>query len=131
LPLNPRGRGALLQIAGLIDHQHRTRIAQALHHELPQVIADSIGVPARCGQQMLHAVGRHIPGILSDRPAILLRQARQQPQHKRPRVPPGLYPREPPSDPAHQLIEVRQPAPRVYAVASGHRKIITSRHKPG
>ena len=25
----------------------------------------------------------------------------------------------------------RQPAPRVYAVASGHRKIITSRHKPG
>jgi hypothetical protein len=50
LPLNPRGGGALLQVTGLTGHQHCTRIAQPLHYELPQVIADSAGVPARCGQ---------------------------------------------------------------------------------
>jgi hypothetical protein len=76
LPLNPRGRGALLHIAGLINHQHRARIAQLLHHIVSQVIPDSTGVPARCSQQMLHAIGRGIPGMFGNRPAILPGQAR-------------------------------------------------------
>jgi hypothetical protein len=43
----------------------------------------------------------------------------------------GLHPAETAADPDHQLIEYPQPAARVYAVADGHQKIITSRHKPG
>jgi hypothetical protein len=39
--------------------------------------------------------------------------------------------REPASDPAHQLIEVRPPPGSVYAVAHGQRKIIWTQHKPG
>jgi hypothetical protein len=45
--------GALLQVAGLINHQHRAGITQMLHHVAAQVIADRIGVPHRTGQQVL------------------------------------------------------------------------------
>jgi hypothetical protein len=37
---------------------------------------------------------------------------------------PRLHPREPASDPAHQLLEVHPPVLRVYAMAHGHGKII-------
>ena len=35
------------------------------------------------------------------------------------------------SRPGHQLIQQPHPPGKVYAVACGHRKIITCRHKPG
>jgi len=69
--------------------------------------------------------------MLGDHPAVLARQLGQQPQHGRPRPAPGLHPAETAADPDHQLIKYPQPAARVYAVANGHQKIITSRHKPG
>ena len=48
-----------------------------LHHVAAQVIADRIGVRDRTGQQVLHPVRRRIPGLLSERPAVLAPQARQ------------------------------------------------------
>ena len=95
-----------------------------------QVIADAVGVPPGPRQQVLHPVRRGIPGLLGDRPAVLARQLGQQAQHERPRPAPRLHPAETRADPEHQLIECPEPAVRVYAVASGHRKIVMSPHKP-
>jgi hypothetical protein len=75
------------------------------------------GIQHRLGQQVLHAIRRRVPGLLSDRPAVLALQIRQQPStnaRARRRGSTG-HP---------------QPPPWLYAMASGHRKIITSRHKP-
>jgi len=123
--------GALLEVSGLIDHQHRARISQVLDDTGTQIIAHAVRVPLRPRQQMLHPVRRPVSSVLGQRPAVLARQLRQKSQHKRPRPAPRLDPAEPGTDPRHQLIEYPQPAARVYAVASGHQKIITSRHKPG
>ena len=101
-----------------------------LHDVAAHVIAHAVGVPPGPRQQVLHPVRRGIPGLLGDRPAVLARQLGQQAQHERPRPPPRLHPPETRADLDHQLIECPQPAARVYAVASGHRKIISSRHKP-
>jgi hypothetical protein len=98
--------------------------------EAAQVITHAIGVPARPGQQMLHPVRCGIPGMLSDRPAVLPWQVSQQPQHEHPCPPPGLNPGKPACDLAHQVIEHVLPPGKVYAMASGHRKIIKSRHNP-
>ena len=94
-----------------------------------QVIAHAVSVPPGPRQQVLHPVRRGIPGLPGDRPAVLARQLSQQAQHERPRPPPRL-PAETRADLDHQLIERPEPAVRVYAVASGHRKIVLSRHKP-
>jgi hypothetical protein len=40
------------------------------------------------------------------------------------------HPAETRADPQHQLIERPEPAIGAYAVASGHRKIVLSPHKP-
>jgi hypothetical protein len=75
------------------------------------------GIQHRLGQQVLHAIRRRVPGLLSDRPAVLARQIRRQPQHERSRPPTRLHP----DIPSHRS--------GFYAMASSHRKIITSRHK--
>ncbi|NYH79467.1 hypothetical protein FHR84_002805 [Actinopolyspora biskrensis] len=36
---------ALLQVAGLIEHQHRLPVAEMFHSEVTHVITDRIGVP--------------------------------------------------------------------------------------
>jgi hypothetical protein len=126
----PGGRGPLLHVPGLIDHQHPSRISQLLRHVAAHIITHRVGVPPRPLQQVLHPVRRRIASVLGDRPAVLARQARDQAHHERPRPPPRFHPAEPASDPAHQLIEQQSPAIKVYAEASGHRKIIMSRHKP-
>ena len=68
--------------------------------------------------------------MLSDCLAILAGQPGQQPQHECPRPAPRLDPAETRPDAGHQLIEQPRPPGRVYAMASGHRKIIKSRHNP-
>ena len=40
LALYPNGSGALLEVAGLVHHQHRPRIAQVLHEVGADVVAD-------------------------------------------------------------------------------------------
>jgi hypothetical protein len=71
LPLSPDRGSALLDITGLIDHQHPVRITQVVHHVIAQVIADPVGVPHRATQQVLHAIRAGVPGVLGDSPAIL------------------------------------------------------------
>jgi hypothetical protein len=128
--LNPCRGGAHLQVTGFIHHQHGVRVAQLPDDVITQVITHAIGVPARTSQQVLHPVRRGIPGMLSDRPAVLPGQVSQQPQHERPCPPPGLNPGKAARDPPHQVTEHALPPGRAYAMASGHRKIIESRHNP-
>jgi hypothetical protein len=97
------------------------------------VIADPVVVPHRPGQQVLHPVGTGMPGVLGERPAVLARQVRKQPLHKRLGPPAWRHPAEPARDPAQQLL---QPCPPtggvcVYAVACGHRLIFGCRHNTG
>lgn len=57
--------------AGFVDHQHRVRFAEVFDDELPQVLAQPVGVPHRPVEQMLHPIGRGIAGVLGDGPAVL------------------------------------------------------------
>jgi hypothetical protein len=64
LALHPDRRGALLDIPGFINHQHRVRITQVLGDVVTQIIAHSIGIPHRAAQQVLHAIRRCITSML-------------------------------------------------------------------
>jgi hypothetical protein len=104
-----------------------------LDHVCAEVVADSILIPYRPGQQVLHPVGSGVAGVLGDRPAVLARQIRQQPQHERPGPPSWLHPAEPARDPTQQLIKPCLPSGGVYvyAVARGHRLIFGCPHNTG
>jgi len=78
LPGHPRRSAALLQKPGLVDHQHRLRIAQVLHHVVAQVVTDPVRVPVRRCQQPLHPVRAGLTGQLGQRPAVPALQRRQQ-----------------------------------------------------
>jgi len=56
LALDTDGVGALLHVAGLVDHQHRLVVVQMLHHVVTHVVADLVGVPLGPPEQVLHAV---------------------------------------------------------------------------
>ncbi len=123
LALHAHRAVALLQVTGLVEHQHRVEVAQGSDDVVTQIVADTVGVPARPRQQILHAVRIGLAGVLSDRPAVLPRQVGQQPQHEPPDPPPGLDPGEPSSHPAQQPVGLNVPAVWSYAVARGHRLI--------
>jgi hypothetical protein len=56
---------ALLDIAGLVDHQHPTHAPEVFHDVAAQVIAYSVVVPHRLAQQVLQTVwrrGSHVLG---------------------------------------------------------------------
>jgi hypothetical protein len=133
LALYPDGPATLLEVAGLVNHQHRVRVSQVLDQQGAHVVAHGVVVPHRPAQEVLQAVGGGLAGVLGDRPAVLPWQVGQQPQHQRPRVAPGLHPRKPACDPAHHLLEQLLPPGRVnlYAVASGHRPIFGCVHNTG
>jgi hypothetical protein len=113
LTLHPDRLAALLEVAGLVDHQHRLGIAQVLDQVSTEVVADPVVVPHRPAQQVLHPIRAGIAGVLGERPAVLAWQVGQQPVHERPGAPPGLYPAEPARDPAQQLLQPGLPAARV------------------
>jgi hypothetical protein len=123
LALHPNRCRPLLEVAGLVHHQHRLRVAQVLDHVVAAVIAHLVVIPHRPGQQVLHPVRVGVAGVLGDRPAVLAWQLRQQAAHERPGPPPKVRPSEPTRDPAQQLVEQLLPAGGVdvYAVACGHR----------
>jgi hypothetical protein len=87
---------------------------------VPDVIADRVLVPDRTAQQVLHAIGGGIPGVLSQRPAVLAGQLGQQPAHERGCSPPGFHPSEVAGDTAQQLIQGLLPAGGIDAWACGH-----------
>jgi len=101
-----------------------------LDHIGAHVIADRVLIPHGTSEQVLHPIRAGVAGVLGDRPAVLARQRRQQPQHERPGPPSWLHPAEPARDPAQQLVQPCLPSSRiyVYAVACGHRLISGCRH---
>jgi hypothetical protein len=130
LALYPDRAGALLEVPGLVDHQHRTLLTEVLDQVVAHVVADPVVVPDRPGQQVLQAVGGGLAGVLGNRPAVLAWQVRQESAHERPGVPPWLHPGKPARDPTQQLLQSRLPTGRVnlYAVAGGHRPIFGCSH---
>jgi len=133
LALHPHGGGALLEVPGLVHHQHRPRIAQMLDQVVAEVVADRVVVPHRPAQQVLHPIRVGVPGVLGDRPAVLAWQVGQQATDEGLGPPSQLHPSEPTCDPAHQLVEPLLPAGWVdlYAVACGHRLIFCCPHNTG
>jgi hypothetical protein len=119
----PHGRGALLEVPGLVDHQHRPRIAEVLDEVVTHVVADRVVVPHCPAEQVRHPVRVGVAGVLGDRPAVLSWQVGQQAADERLGPPPQVHSSEPTGDPAQQLVEQLLPAGRVnvYAVACGHR----------
>jgi hypothetical protein len=128
LPLRPDRATALLHVPGLIDHQHRVRIGEMVDNVGPQVRTDTVGIPDRSGQQMLHAVGRGVPGVLRQRPAVLPWQVTQQRQQKSTDPAPALDPAEPAADPIQQLIDARRPSGRSYPGPRDHRGTVRCPH---
>src|SRR6266700_7642974 len=60
-PHHPNGCGALLEIAGLVHHQHRPRIAQVVDDVVADVIAYLVVVPHRPAKQVLLPSGLGSP----------------------------------------------------------------------
>jgi hypothetical protein len=120
---------ALLHIAGLVDHQDRTRFAERVDDVVAQVIAHGISVPTGPRQQMLQRVGSGGAAVLSDGPAILSVQARNHPSHQRTSMPKRFEPTKSRRDPIQYRRELRLPTIRVYAMSRGGRDIFRSIHK--
>src|SRR5215210_3185354 len=78
LALDPGRLGALLEKAGLIQHQDRVVVTQVLDHVGAQIIPQRIGVPVNAREELLHAVWRGVAGRLGEVPAVLPLQGGQQ-----------------------------------------------------
>ena len=78
----PRPCGALLHVAGLVDHQDRAWVTEGVDDVVTQIITDRLGVPSRPRQQMLQPIGSRCTAVLGDRPAILAIQTRDHPGHQ-------------------------------------------------
>lgn len=114
LTLDPDCGGALLEIAGLIDDQHRLVVLQMFDDEAAEVVADRIGIPpGPGGQQMPQAIRDRVPGMLGEHPAVLARQVRLQAKDELPCPAPRFHPREPRRDAAHQGLEHVLPTGRI------------------
>jgi hypothetical protein len=74
LAFDARRLVALLEKAGLIQHQHGVRIAEMLDHIGAQVIAHRIGLPVHAGEEVLHAIGAGVPCRFCQMPAVLALQ---------------------------------------------------------
>ncbi len=128
LALDTDGRDALLQVPGLVDHEHRLGVVQMFHHIGADIVADCVGVPLRPVQQVLHPVRGRVTGVLSEGPTVLSRQVRQQTEHQCPRPTSWFDSGEPSCDAFHRLIEHRPPPGRGCTVARGHRRIFACPH---
>jgi hypothetical protein len=113
LPLHADRVRALLQKAGLIQHQHSIRIAKMLDDIGPQVVANLLGVPAHAAEEVLHSVGRGVASGLGQLPAVLAldrgQQSAQLGQGAAARLDPGEARRERRA----QLLQLRRPSGRV------------------
>lgn len=79
LPLHPGLAGALLQKAGVVHDQDRTRVAKMLGHVLTHIVQNLVGVPLDPVQKPVDAVGACMARFFSQRPAVLPLQRRYQP----------------------------------------------------
>ena len=129
LALYPDTVDALLDIAGLIDDQDRAWVAEGVDDIIAQIIADSISVPARAGQQVLQPIRGGCTAVLGDRPAILAVQTRDHPRHQLRGMPKWFVATKSRRDPVDHRGELRLPPIRVYAVSRGDRGVFGCLHK--
>ncbi|CCH16238.1 Putative transposase [Micromonospora lupini str. Lupac 08] len=80
-----------------------------LDHVVPHIVADRVDVPVRPPQQPLHPVRRRIPGLLSQGPAVLTTQTRDQPTQVLTDPQPRLRPPKPGPDPGMQPVQLSMP----------------------
>ncbi len=71
LAVHPDRRGALLQVPGLVDHEHRARIGEVVQHVAAYVVPGPVGVPGRMRKQVLQPMRTRVTGVLGNRPAVL------------------------------------------------------------
>lgn len=107
--------GALLQVTGLVDHQHRVRVGERLDDVAPQHVARLVDVPLHPGQQMLQRVRAGVTPGFGDRPAVLTVQGGQHAQYQRRGVAQRLVPGEQRCDPVHQAAERPLPPVGIYS----------------
>ncbi len=107
---HPDGLGALLLRLGIVDDQRRLRVAEVLDHVVAHRVAELVGAPDRTVEQPLHPVRRHMPGPFRQRPAVLLRQLRQQPLDILREHHPRLGPVEQPPQRTGQIGQFRVPS---------------------
>ncbi|BBH70669.1 hypothetical protein ACTI_73540 [Actinoplanes sp. OR16] len=62
------GVHALLQIAGLVDHEDTVGITEAINDDSPHVVTHRVGVPLRPGKQPLHCVRAGVSGMFRELP---------------------------------------------------------------
>jgi hypothetical protein len=120
---------ALLDVAGLIDDQDRTPIAERVDDIVAQIITHSIGIPAGSRQQMLQPIRGRCAAVLSDGPAILAIQARDHSRHQRTGMTQRLISGETRRDPIQYRRELRLPTLGVYAMNRGDRGQFSCLHK--
>jgi hypothetical protein len=112
---------ALLQLSGLVHHEHGLLVRQMLQHVAAQVVAEQVGVPLCPPEQVLQPPVRGgVPDVLDYGPAVLARQVREQSKDQVLYLTPGFNPREAARDPLHQALERLLPPGTVYAVTCGH-----------
>jgi hypothetical protein len=109
LPLHAGRLRALLDEAGLVDHQHGVLIAEMLDRVGPQVVAHGLGIPAHAEEEVLHPVGRAVARGLGQLPAVLALDRRQQALEIRRRPPARLDPKKARRDPRRQRVEPTRP----------------------
>jgi hypothetical protein len=83
LPPDPAGRGALLEKAGLVDHQHGIRRRQGLESIIADQIAQRVGVPTAAAEHGLLPPRAGIPSRFGAHPAGLAPFRPEQPVQER------------------------------------------------
>ena len=126
--------GALLEKAGLIQHQDCVVIAQVLDHIGPQIIAERIGVPVNAREELLHAVWRVVAGRLGEVPAVLPLQGSQQALKISQGASARLRTPEPRGNPPGNRLQFLQPSPSLRSCSTWLRTSAAGRTtaaKPG
>ena len=95
---------ALLEKAGLVEHQHGVRIAEMLDDIGAQVIAHGVGIPVHAGEEILHAIGAGIAGGFRQVPAVLALERREQALQIGPGAAAWFDAAEPGSNPGDEII---------------------------
>ena len=129
LALHPHTVAALLQVAGLVEHKDRIRVAEMVDHIAAQIVTDRVGVPLRPRQQMLQPMRALLATVLGDRPAVLAVQPRHHALDQPGGMPQRLVAGEPRRDQIDHLGERSLPPINRYAVCRGHRRGVFCPHK--
>ena len=120
---DPGGVRALLGEAGLVDYQHRPRVAQLRDDVGAQIVAHRVGVPGIPIQHALDPARVGIAGLLGQLPAVLALHLRYQAAQVVRRVRIRLRPLEVAPQPPGGIFHLPRPLAR-------HRVFIRTRTAP-